>query len=230
VGDLATWVLVAVAVVLVAAWYLSFTASRLDRLHHRVESSRAALDAQLARRAGLAVELALRVGEPHGAALAAAASAVLRPAGDRPGPPIEHGVTSWSSHEHGVTSRSLATGVPAGRGSGPSTGAIDLAEVAQSSLTRALAAALADAGDVDRLRRRAHPDDVEPLLAQLTEAAARSQMARRFHNDAVAQTQRVRRKWVVRAARLAGHAEMPRMVEIDDRLPPALGDASSRVP
>lgn len=40
------------------AWYLSFSASRLDRLHHRVHGSRYALDAQLVRRAEAAVEIA----------------------------------------------------------------------------------------------------------------------------------------------------------------------------
>ncbi len=40
------------------AWYLSYSASRLDRLHHRVEGARSALDAQLVRRAEAAVELA----------------------------------------------------------------------------------------------------------------------------------------------------------------------------
>src|SRR4051794_41819202 len=45
-----TWVLAVVALVLVLGWYLSYSAGRLDRLHHRVETLRAALDAQLARR------------------------------------------------------------------------------------------------------------------------------------------------------------------------------------
>jgi hypothetical protein len=54
-----TWVLVAVAVVLLLLGaYASWTAGRLDRLHHRVESSRAALEAELARRAALVAELA----------------------------------------------------------------------------------------------------------------------------------------------------------------------------
>ena len=39
-------------------WYLSFTATRLDRLHHRVESSWAALDSLLQRRAAIALEIA----------------------------------------------------------------------------------------------------------------------------------------------------------------------------
>ena len=40
------------------AWYLSFLASRLDRLHHRVETSWANLDSLLQRRAAIALEIA----------------------------------------------------------------------------------------------------------------------------------------------------------------------------
>ena len=43
---------------LVAFWYLSFSASRLDRLHHRVETSWATLDSLLQRRAAIALEIA----------------------------------------------------------------------------------------------------------------------------------------------------------------------------
>lgn len=39
-------------------WYLSFSATRLDRLHHRVETSWANLDGLLQRRAAIALELA----------------------------------------------------------------------------------------------------------------------------------------------------------------------------
>ena len=39
-------------------WYLSFSASRLDRLHHRVETSWATLDSLLQRRAAIAREIA----------------------------------------------------------------------------------------------------------------------------------------------------------------------------
>ncbi|MEU0936151.1 MULTISPECIES: hypothetical protein [unclassified Embleya] len=49
------WVLLAVLAVGV---YLSWTAGRLDRLHARVDSSRAALDAQLLRRSAVAQEIA----------------------------------------------------------------------------------------------------------------------------------------------------------------------------
>ena len=50
------------------------------------------------------------------------------------------------------------------------------------------------------------------------------QLARRFHNDAVKDVQRVRRKAVVRWFRLAGHAEMPQTIEFDDELPAAVRD------
>jgi len=44
--------------ILISLWYLSFSATRLDRLHHRVETSWANLDGLLQRRAAVALELA----------------------------------------------------------------------------------------------------------------------------------------------------------------------------
>ena len=43
---------------LVGIWYLTFSATRLDRLHHRAETSWANLDAILQRRAALAIDIA----------------------------------------------------------------------------------------------------------------------------------------------------------------------------
>jgi hypothetical protein len=51
-------IVIALFIFLLAGWYLSFLASRLDVLHHRVETSWAHLDALLQRRAGLALEIA----------------------------------------------------------------------------------------------------------------------------------------------------------------------------
>jgi len=51
------WVL-SVFLLLISLWYLSFMASRLDRLHHRVETSWANLDALLQKRAAVALEIA----------------------------------------------------------------------------------------------------------------------------------------------------------------------------
>ncbi|UUN25827.1 hypothetical protein [Streptomyces sp. FIT100] len=49
------WILVALVVI---GLYLSWTAGRLDRLHSRIDAARAALDAQLLRRASVTQELA----------------------------------------------------------------------------------------------------------------------------------------------------------------------------
>ena len=53
-------------------------------------------------------------------------------------------------------------------------------------------------------------------------ASERVQLARRFHNDAVNDVRRVRRKGAVRGFRLAGHAELPESIDFDDELPPGL--------
>jgi len=50
-------VIFSILFVLLFAWYLSFLASRLDRLHHRVETSWEHLDALLQRRAAIALEI-----------------------------------------------------------------------------------------------------------------------------------------------------------------------------
>jgi hypothetical protein len=52
------WVVVVFAACALVAWYLSYTAARLDRLHVRVEGAHSALDAQLVRRAEATLELA----------------------------------------------------------------------------------------------------------------------------------------------------------------------------
>lgn len=49
--------LLIVLFVVLIGWYLSFSASRLDRLHHRVETSWATLDSLLQQRAALAHDI-----------------------------------------------------------------------------------------------------------------------------------------------------------------------------
>ena len=53
-----TLVVIAVLLVLVG-WYLTFSATRLDRLHARLEGARSALDAQLVRRASVSLQIAV---------------------------------------------------------------------------------------------------------------------------------------------------------------------------
>jgi hypothetical protein len=66
---------------LVFIWYLSFSANRLDRLHHRVETSWANLDSLLQRRAAIALEIARsEIADPASALLLTAAAYQAREA------------------------------------------------------------------------------------------------------------------------------------------------------
>lgn len=52
------WLMLALAAVILLAWYLSYSAARLDRMHARVEGTLAVLEAALVRRAEATLELA----------------------------------------------------------------------------------------------------------------------------------------------------------------------------
>ncbi|GAB3871207.1 LemA family protein [Terrabacter terrigena] len=176
-SEVLSWVFAVLFVLVVIAWYLSYTAARLDRLHVRLSGTLAALDARLVRRAEAAVELA-NSGLLDGATsliLANAAAGSLEA-------PSEHG------------------------------GARELAE---NDLTEALDVALTPETVAD-LKATALGTDV---LARLSSACTRVQLARRFHNDAVTDVRRVRRKWAIRVFHLAGHTPLPRTVEFNDEAP-----------
>jgi hypothetical protein len=51
--------LLVAAALLLLAWYVTFSATRLDRLHARLEGARSALDAQLVRRASVSLQIAV---------------------------------------------------------------------------------------------------------------------------------------------------------------------------
>lgn len=66
---------------LVFIWYLTFLATRLDRLHHRVETSWANLDGLLQRRAAVALEISRsEIADPASAMLLTAAAYQAREA------------------------------------------------------------------------------------------------------------------------------------------------------
>ena len=91
-------------------------------------------------------------------------------------------------------------------------------ESVESELTEILHAALPPEVTRDI---EAQGDPGAAALERVREAGLRVQLARRFHNDAVKDVQRVRAKRVVRLFRLAGHADLPQTVEFDDTLPGA---------
>ena len=172
------WVLVLVLLAVLVGLWLSWTAQRLDRVHHRIDVARASLDTWLLRRSGAALELAT--------------SGTLDPA----------------------RSLLLVDAAHAARAAEP-----DDLESAESDLSEALRAVLADPDEVAALRE---DPAVGPLLEELAADCRRVELARRFHNDVVASALSLRRNRVVRWFGLAGHADLPVMVELDDSWPPTL--------
>lgn len=91
-------------------------------------------------------------------------------------------------------------------------------EDAESNLSAALRQALGGPQEVANL----WDGPAAESAAALAGAWYRATLARRFHNDAVVQALRMRRRRSVRWARLSGRAPAPRTVELDDRMPEGL--------
>lgn len=183
------WVAVTAALVFLLAWYLSYSASRLDRLHAKVEGALSALDAALVRRAEAALELANSgaLDPATGFLVAGAASESLERTTER------------------TFEKDLLEGQHfAGR------------EVVESELSEVLVAALPPEV-AEQIEAEGGPGGA--AIERLRAAGLRVQLARRFHNDAVKEVQRVRAKRVVQWFRLAGHADLPQTVEFDDTVP-----------
>lgn len=183
------WSAAVIGLVLLLAWYLSYSAARLDRLHAKVEGALSALDAHIVRRAESCLELA------NSGALDPASSFLL--------------VGAASGSLERVNERTFEGDLLEGQHFAGREGV-------ESELTEVLHAALPP--DVVR-DIEAHEGSGAAALSRVREAGLRVQLARRFHNEAVKEVQRVRRKRVVRLFRLAGHAQLPRTVEFDDSVP-----------
>jgi hypothetical protein len=167
------WLLGGVVVLLaVLAWYSSWTAGRLDRLHHRVATARASLDAELAHRSALVAELA-------GSDLFDPASALLLLDAAHRARTTDPG--DWADREQ-----------------------------RESALTRAIAATTGQPLPPAADRREPGWED------ELATSMRRVQLARRFHNDVVVSTRDLRRRRLVRWLRLAGHADLPHTIELED--------------
>jgi hypothetical protein len=177
-------VVLVVVLVAVAAW-LSWTANRLDRMHHRIDVARETLRVQLLRRSGVTLELALTD------ALDPASRLVLLDVAHR------------------------------ARNAGPED-----FEAAESALSEALRAVLADARGMrvllDSSGQPVHDPALAPLLGELAQACAKVELARRFHNDVVVSARALRSRRRVRWLHLAGRAGPLRTVDLDDVPPPAL--------
>jgi hypothetical protein len=178
-------VLLVVLLAGVVAVYLSSTAGRLDRVHRRIETAAAALDAQLLRRAALSGDLA------ESGLLDPAASMLLADAAQR----------ATTTDPADAAARSAA----------------------ESDLTRVLAEIFPSREELDELLVDADEPDAR-LVEELAAATRRAELARRFHNDAVAAARELRRRRLVRWLRLAGRTAWPETVELADTPPAGLSD------
>jgi hypothetical protein len=160
------WLLLSL-LVLLSIWYLTFTATRLDRLHHRVETSWANLDVLLQKRAAVALEIA------H-SDIADPASTVLLTA------------AAYQARDADIQNRSQA----------------------ESGLSGALGLLLEDAEHLETAADSA-------LLTELSGLTDKIRVAIALHTDAVARTQLVRSKFIVRIFRLAGTAPLPITYEFE---------------
>lgn len=187
--ELITWVIASLAALLGVAWYLSYSAARLDRLHAKVEGALSALDANLVRRAESSLELANSGAlDPASALLLASAAAEA----------LER------ETDHSLPHDPLDGQTFAGR------------EAVETDLTEAIVATVT-APVMERIVAEDGPaaDELDRLLG----AGRRVQFARNFHNQAVRDVRRVRGKRVVRWFRLAGYANLPEPVEFNDAVP-----------
>lgn len=159
--------LVSALIFLLILWYLSFTATRLDRLHHRVETSWANLDVLLQKRAAVALEIAHSdIADPASSMLLTAAA--------------------YQARDANIQNRSQA----------------------ESGLSGALGLLLEDSQHLATAADSA-------LLTELSGLTDKIRVAIALHTDAVARTQMVRSKLMVRLFRLAGTAPLPITYEFE---------------
>jgi hypothetical protein len=166
-GEVMTRWLVSALLVLLILWYLTFTATRLDRLHHRVETSWANLDVLLQKRAAVALEIAHSdIADPASSMLLTAAA--------------------YQARDADIQNRSQA----------------------ESGLSGALGLLLEDSQHLATAADSA-------LLTELSGLTDKIRVAIAIHTDAVARTQMVRRKFIVKLFRLAGTAPLPITYEFE---------------
>ena len=160
------WLVSALLVILVL-WYLTFTATRLDRLHHRVETSWANLDVLLQKRAAVALEIAHSdIADPASSMLLTAAA--------------------YQARDANIQNRSQA----------------------ESGLSGALGLLLEDSQHLATAADSA-------LLTELSGLTDKIRVGIAIHTDAVARTQMVRSKFIVKLFRLAGTAPLPITYEFE---------------
>jgi len=188
-----TWTIIVLVVLAVVLWgfYVSWRASRLDRLHNRAESARTALDLALVRRASAASELA------SSGLLDPAASLLLADAVRR-------------VRQDGTAERDLAES--------DLTRALR-ATLGDPDFRKELVGgngATYDHGAYDQGADR--DDGAAELVAEVEAAAQQVFIARKFYNDLAGRTVDARRRPLAKVLHLSGSAKQPEFFDIDDAL------------
>lgn len=194
-----SWLLALIALIILGA-LLSWTATRLDRMNHRVETAASALDAALARRCAAALELATS-GELDPASSLLLADAAHRA---RSAEPDDAAVFSRVQTD---LSKTLRAALEAAASPGSST-----AELTSGPVPVELTGSDRPMGAIEQYPAGLNRE----TRADLRRACALVAMARRLHNDAVAQALSLRSIWVVRWFGLAGHSQPPQTLDFDD--------------
>jgi hypothetical protein len=160
------WLIAAVVLAILVTVWVTFTLTRIDRLHARVDAAQAALDAQLVRRAAALLHLA-----------------EMPRSGLEPAVAAELAESARQAMELDLDDR----------------------RATENRISRAIS-------DLTEHRNRLPAEAV----AELSEAANRVLIARRFFNNAVRDTRTLRARRMPRLLHLAGHRELPQYFDIDD--------------
>ena len=195
-----TWTIIVLAVLALVLWgfYVSWRASRLDRLHNRTEATRTALDLALVRRASAAAELA--------------SSGLLDPASSLLLADAVRRARQADAAERDLAESDLTRALRATLGDPEFRAELragDGGEAAPAAATGPAAGAVEPEDD---------QDDATELLDEVEKAANQVFIARKFYNDVAGRTLDARRRPLARVLRLSGSARQPEFFEMDDAM------------
>lgn len=194
-----TWTIIVLAILALVLWsfYISWRASRLDRLHNRVEAARTALDLALVRRASAASDLA--------------SSSLLDPATSLLLADAVHRARQANPAERDLAESDLTRALRAMLGEPGIRGELDNGG---GDLSPGPGASGQDSGR-DGV---AEEEGAEELFDEVEKAARQVFIARKFYNDVAGRTLDARRRPLARVLRLSGSARQPEFFDMDDTL------------
>ena len=218
-----TIIVLAILALVLWSFYISWRASRLDRLHNRVEAARTALDLALVRRAAAASDLA------SSGLLDPATSLLLADAVRR--------ASKASAAERDLAESDLTRALRATLGEPGIRGELEEGDGAATAASTAkpgpVPSSPVPSGTGQAVPRTAGPGPVralppdegpaeeegaEELFEEVEKAAHQVFIARKFYNDVAGRTLDARRRPLARVLRLSGSAKQPEFFDMDDAL------------